>query len=105
MAFTITITAEADSQLQYFAAREQRLIAAAIQVCLLLQPATTTKAVKRLRPNDVAELELRIGDFRVLYNVQGQEVLVVVVGRKVGNRLIVNGEEFHEHEDNTAEST
>jgi hypothetical protein len=33
----------------------------------------------------------------------GGEVAVVIVGRKVGNALIVEGEEFHGHESDPAE--
>jgi hypothetical protein len=35
-----------------------------------------------------------------LYNVEGEEVVILVVGRKDGNKLIVGGEEFHGHQDN-----
>jgi hypothetical protein len=34
------------------------------------------KAIKRLRPNPLAELELHAGDLRVLYNVEGEEVVI-----------------------------
>ncbi len=67
------------------------------------QPTTPTKAVKRLRPNPLAEFELRAGDLRALYNVEGDEVVLLVVGRKVGNKLIVDGEEFYGHQDHLAE--
>jgi mRNA-degrading endonuclease RelE of RelBE toxin-antitoxin system len=44
-----------------------------------------SKAVKLLRPNPFACYELRIGDFRVLYNVDDErsEVVMVAIGRKV----------------------
>jgi hypothetical protein len=64
------------------------------------QPSTPTKAIKRLRPNPLAEFELRAGDLRALYNVEGEEVVVLIVGRKVGNKLIVEGEEYHGHQNN-----
>jgi mRNA-degrading endonuclease RelE of RelBE toxin-antitoxin system len=101
--FQITITADAESQLRALPAREQRLLEAAIQARLLHQPTTLTKAVKKLRPNPLAEFELRAGDLRVLYNVEGTEVVLLVVGRKAGNKLIVAGEEFHGHQDNPPE--
>ena len=66
---------------------------------------TTSKAIKQLRPNPFAEFELRVGDLRVLYNVDQDEVLVLLVGRKAGNRLIVEGEEFDGHQDNSTESS
>ena len=59
--------------------------------------------MKRLRPNPLAEFELRVGNLRTLYNVEGAEVVLLIVGRKVGNKLIVKGEEFHGHQDNPAE--
>ena len=104
MAFQITITSDAESQWRALPARQQRLLEAAIQVRLLHQPTTPTKAVKKLRPNPFAEFELRVGDLRVLYNVEGTEVVLLVVGRKVGNKLIVEGEEFHGHQDHPVES-
>jgi mRNA-degrading endonuclease RelE of RelBE toxin-antitoxin system len=66
------------------------------------QPMAASKAIKRLRPNALAEFELRAGDLRVLYNVEEDEVVVLIVGRKVGNKLIVEGVEFHGHQDHPA---
>jgi mRNA-degrading endonuclease RelE of RelBE toxin-antitoxin system len=100
VAYQITITAEAESHLLALSVREQRIVQAAVASRLLEHPTTVTRAVKRLRPNSLAEFELRAGDLRVLYNVQGTEVVVLVVGRKVGNKLIVKGQEFHGHQDN-----
>ena len=99
MPFKITITEDADRQFRSLPVREQRILEAAILSRLEHQPTTTTKAIKRLRPNPWAEFELRAGDLRALYNVEGDEVVVLVVGRKVGNKLIVEGEEFHGHQD------
>ena len=104
MAFQISITADAEAQWRALPARQQRLLEAAIQSRLVHQPTTPTKAVKRLRPNPFAEFELRVGDLRVLYNVEGSEVVLLVVGRKAGNKLIVEGSEFHGHQDYPAES-
>jgi mRNA-degrading endonuclease RelE of RelBE toxin-antitoxin system len=100
MAFTITITEDADRQFEALSARDQRTLEAAIQSRLQQQPATPTKAIKRLRPNPFAEFELRVGNLRVLYNVEGNEVIILIVGEKVGNKLIVEGVEFHGHQDN-----
>ncbi|HEV3142551.1 MAG TPA: type II toxin-antitoxin system RelE/ParE family toxin [Gemmataceae bacterium] len=102
MAFKITITEDAERQLRSLPAREQRLLEAAIQSRLLHQPTTPTKAIKQLRPNPFAEFELRAGDLRILYNVEGDEVVLLIVGRKEGNALIVEGEEFHGHQDHPA---
>ena len=103
MPFRVTITEDAERQLQWLPARERRILEAAIQARLEHQPATTTKAVKRLRPNPLADFELRAGDVRALYNIEENEVVILVVGRKVGNKLIVEGEEFHGHQDDLPE--
>lgn len=103
MPFKITITEEADRQLRSLPAREQRTLEAAISARLEHQPTTLTKAIKRLRPNPFAEFELRAGDLRVLYNVEGDEVVILLAGRKAGNKLIVEGEEFHGHQDHPPE--
>jgi hypothetical protein len=34
---------------------------------------------------------LRAGDLRALYNVDAEEVVILIVGRKVGNKLIIDG--------------
>ena len=46
----------------------------------------------------------RVGDLRVLYNVQKDEVILLIVGRKVGNTLVVENEEFHGHQADPPES-
>jgi mRNA-degrading endonuclease RelE of RelBE toxin-antitoxin system len=100
MSFRITVTEEADRQFQWLSAREQSVLEAAISSRLQYQPTTLSKSVKRLRPNPLAEYELRVGSLRVLYNVEGDEVVLLIVGRKVGNKLIVEGVEYHGHQDN-----
>jgi mRNA-degrading endonuclease RelE of RelBE toxin-antitoxin system len=103
MPFIITITEDADRQYRSLPMREQRILEAAIRSRLEHEPTKLTKAIKRLRPNPLAEFELRAGDLRALYNVEGDEVVILIVGRKVGNKLIVEGEEFHGHQDDPVE--
>ena len=103
MPFRITITDDAERQLRALPVREQRILEATIRSRLEHEPTKPTKATKRLRPNLFADFELRAGDLRALYNVDEGEVVVLLVGRKVGNKLIVEGEEFHGHQDNPAQ--
>ena len=103
MPLKITITEDAERQFRSLPVRDQRILEAAILSRLEHQPTTRTKAIKRLRPNPLAEFELRAGDLRALYNVEEEEVVVLIVGRKVGNKLIVEGEEFHGHQDHPIE--
>jgi mRNA-degrading endonuclease RelE of RelBE toxin-antitoxin system len=103
VAFHITITAHAEVQMRALPVRDQRVLQAAILARLMDRPTTPTKAIKRLRPNPLAEFELRVADLRVLYNVEESEVILLVIGRKVGNKLIVGGKEFHGHQDHPPE--
>src|SRR2546426_10055758 len=103
MPFKIAITEDADRQFRSLPVRDQRILEAAILSRLQHLPTTPTKAIKQLRPNPLAEFELRAGDLRALYNVEGDEVIILIVGRKVGNKLIVEGEEFHGHQDHPIE--
>ena len=103
MPFQIRITDDAERQLRWLSVREQRILEAAILSRLEHQPTTPTKAVRALRPNPLAQFELRAGDLRLLYNVEGDEVVILIVGRKDGNQLIVEGEKFHGHQDHPIE--
>lgn len=103
MPFKITITDDAERQLRSLPVREQRILEAAIQSRLEHEPTKPTKAIKRLRPNLFADFELRAGDLRALYNVDEGEVVILLVGCKVGNKLIVEGEEFYGHQDHPAQ--
>ena len=98
--FAIQVTAGAEADLRWFTAYARRIILDGLEVHLRYQPSQETRRLQPLRPNPVAEWELRLGDYRVLYDVDEVErrVTVQVVGEKKGNRLIVQGEEYSEHE-------
>jgi len=56
--------------------------------------------MKTLRPNPVAQRELRLfGKYRVLFNVAQEEevVTIISVGEKRGSALLVRGQEFTAH--------
>jgi mRNA-degrading endonuclease RelE of RelBE toxin-antitoxin system len=106
MAYQITITDVAPSHLRALSARDRRVVEAAIVAKLADRPTTVTKAVRRLRPNPCARYELRVGPIRVLYNValDRSEVILLLFGVKCGNKLIVEGEEFHGHRSDSRQS-
>jgi mRNA interferase RelE/StbE len=57
-----------------------------------------TRNRKQLRPNPLAPWELRVGAYRVFYEVDAIEpdlVNVLAIGIKKGNRLIVGSKEIH----------
>ena len=103
MLYKLIVTADAERQFRALPVRDQRILEAAILSRLQYQPTVQAKAIKRLRPNPLAEFELRAGDLRVLYNVEEEQVVMLIVGRKAGNTLIVEGEEFHGHQDDSIE--
>jgi mRNA-degrading endonuclease RelE of RelBE toxin-antitoxin system len=73
---------------------------------LAADPRSETRNSKTLRPNAVAERELRLfGKYRVLFNVDvaRREATIVLVGEKQGSALIVRGRRFTAHEDHLAE--
>ena len=69
-------------------------------------PVAETRNLKTLRPNPIAQRELRLfGTYRLLFSGDEREhlVTIILVGEKRGNRLLVMGEEFSEHEGNSTE--
>ena len=94
--FRLAFTPEAVEDLRFLRSYDQRRILDSVQEQLQYQPGQETRNRKRLRPNELAEWELRIGTFRVFYNVDEAEDLVKVeaVGYKRGNVLFVHGEEY-----------
>ena len=60
------------------------------------QPDQPTARRKPLEDNPIAPWELRVGDYRIFYdlNHDDQVVVVVAVGQKSHNRLRIGGEEI-----------
>jgi mRNA-degrading endonuclease RelE of RelBE toxin-antitoxin system len=96
MAFKIELTPKAQSHVKALRKREQQILTDAIAVQLTDQPAQPTRNRKPLEENALAPWELRVGNFRVFYDVKPDEELVVVVavGHKQHNVLYIGGEEF-----------
>jgi mRNA-degrading endonuclease RelE of RelBE toxin-antitoxin system len=85
------------SHLRAFTAREQRIIRDALVEQLSYEPTVPTKNRKEMRPNLLAVWELRIGDFRVYYDIDEEESIVDIraIGIKEGNEVRI-GEEIVE---------
>jgi mRNA-degrading endonuclease RelE of RelBE toxin-antitoxin system len=92
--YEIEFTSEALGDLKSLRKFERQEIIAGIEIQLKHEPTVETRNRKKLRPNAIAGWELRIGRFRVLYNVEAQVFVVSIeaVGFKVGNVLFVRGE-------------
>jgi mRNA-degrading endonuclease RelE of RelBE toxin-antitoxin system len=94
--YTIEFTDDAKRQLRQFPARNQRALVSSIEEQLTHQPTEPTRNRKQLRPNQLAEWELRVQEFRVFYNVEETEysVAVVAIAVKKGNKFIIEGKEY-----------
>jgi mRNA-degrading endonuclease RelE of RelBE toxin-antitoxin system len=91
--YEIEFTPEAIEDLQSFRKFEQQTIISGIDTQLKYEPTVETRNRFRMHPNDVAEWELRIGKYRVFYNIENDVriVSIEVIGFKRGNRLFVRG--------------
>lgn len=94
--FKIELTENASDDLRFLRKSDRRHIVAEMERYLSSEPLAPTLRRKPLRPNPLAEWELRIGDFRVFYDVEEPANIVVVraVGWKEHNRLLIRGKEF-----------
>lgn len=92
MEFEISFVPSADEDLDCCKAREQRIILDGIEEFLQSEADVASKRRKRLRPNPLAPWELRIGDYRVFYEIQAQRwVRVLAIGHKSHNELFIRG--------------
>jgi mRNA-degrading endonuclease RelE of RelBE toxin-antitoxin system len=107
MRWTVTLKESVIDDLRWFGKRDSRFLLKEAEERLSAGPLAETGTMKTLRPNPVAQRELRLfGRYRVLFNVdeEAEEVTILVVGEKRGNALLVQGEEFTaHHESDSAE--
>lgn len=89
--YEIEFTTAALEDLTVLKKFEQQTIIDEIETQLQYEPEAVTRHRKKLRPNNVANWELRIGKFRVFYNVDVEQrnVSIEAVGFKVGNVLFI----------------
>lgn len=94
--FTLDITESARDDLAFLKPFVQRRILDAIDHQLSHEPLTLTGQRKYLRPNDLSRWALRVGKYRVFYDVEEEQALVRIkaVGWKEHNRLFIRGKEY-----------
>jgi mRNA-degrading endonuclease RelE of RelBE toxin-antitoxin system len=94
--FRVELTKGAIEDLRFLKKFEQRFLLTAIERQLTAEPETPTGNRKPLRPNELARWELKIGAFRVFYDVRTRDRVVQVksIGWKEHNRLLIRGKEF-----------
>lgn len=94
--YDLRFTPEAIADLRLFRKHDRKRIIDEIERCLTHQPTRENRNNKRLRPNQLAEWELRVDRFRVFYDIDEENRLIKVeaVGYKRASRLIIHGEEY-----------
>ena len=89
--YTIELTRDALDDMKSLRKHQQRALLDGIDEQLRREPTVEARNRKRLRPNPVAEWELRLGNLRVFYNVIVDDLIVSIeaVGFKLGNLLFI----------------
>lgn len=94
--FKLELTPEAIEDIRSLKKTDRRRVVEAMEIQLKHQPAQETRNRKKLRSNRLAEWELRVGQWRIFYDVNETEKLVKIeaVGFKQGSTLFIHGEEY-----------
>ncbi|MGA2659769.1 MAG: type II toxin-antitoxin system RelE/ParE family toxin [Verrucomicrobiota bacterium] len=94
--FTVEFTGKALRHLEGFRKFDRNIILDGIKAQLPFEPLRETRNRKPLRPNPLADWELRIREHRVFYDVDehAARVRIVAVGYKEHNKLFIGEEEF-----------
>lgn len=91
MKFQIRFTPSAEKDIAYFEAHKQRILIAGIRRYLSEDANVLTKHKKELRPNKLAPWSLKLGDYRIFYEVEEDIVKIIAVGYKEHNDLYIRG--------------
>jgi mRNA-degrading endonuclease RelE of RelBE toxin-antitoxin system len=94
--FELRFSQDAKEDLKVFKKTEQATILDAIPVQLASEPLTETRNRKPLRTNDLSQWELRVDRYRIFYDVDAENsiVLIKAIGWKDHNILRIRGEEY-----------
>jgi hypothetical protein len=98
--WTVSLKDSVLEDLRWFGKKPGRFLLEEAEEHLAEDPLAATRNMKWLRPNPVAQRELRLfGKYRVLFNVdeRARQAIIVLVGEKRGESLFVRGEEFTAH--------
>lgn len=92
MPFQVILTPSAEVDLDYFTRFEQRLIVDAFKRYLRNDADVGSRHRKKLRDIHLAPWELRIGKYRVFYDLVGATtVKILAIGYKEHNDLFIRG--------------
>lgn len=91
--YDIEYTDRALEDIRWFRKHERNIIVDGIDQQLRYEPTVETRNRKEMEPNSTASWELRIGVFRVFYDVAEHIQIVAIerVGEKRGNAIFFRG--------------
>lgn len=89
MPYQVIFSEDAEAHLTFLAARDQRIVVAAIEEQLPSQPNVPTRNRQVMRPNNVGTWKLRIGNLRVYYDIEEETLIVriLAIGVKERNQV------------------
>lgn len=94
MAFRLVFAQAVENHLRHLSRPQRVSVLEAIEKQLTHEPLKETRQRKPLRPNPLAPWELRVQSLRVFYDVHEDAVIILAVGTKVRNRLIIGDQEI-----------
>ena len=96
VAYRIEYTDSAIDDIAYFKKYERVLIVTAIEEQLTYEPVREVRNRKPMEPNALARWEVRVGKYRIFYDVEVIDVVVLIkaVGWKEHNTLYIRGREY-----------
>ena len=86
-----------DALRQFRTLRAERSCLRDAMLATLGEDDATVEARNRFRlrrPSELTDFEFRVDDLRVFYRVAVDQVQAVLIGRKKGNHLIIDGKRF-----------
>jgi len=94
MKYYIEIKPGAEQDLEYYNTYIQKIIANAIDTHLSYDANIETKKKKELRDNPFGDWELKIGNYRVFYEIkEDNNVNILAIGHKEHNVLFIRNKE------------
>lgn len=97
MEFELEFSPDAWGHLQGFSARDRGILLDEINAQLRYEPNLETRNRKPMKESLLATWELRVGKFRVFYDVHDNTVKIVsilAIGYKIHNQLFIGGRKF-----------
>jgi mRNA-degrading endonuclease RelE of RelBE toxin-antitoxin system len=95
MAYQISFSRDAERQLRQLTARDRNILLEAIEEQLSHQPEVPTHRRRLMRENPLADWKLRVGEYRVFYDVDSDQdiAMILAIGVKSHNVLRIEGKE------------